>query len=194
MLRFKRPSAATTIAFVALFVVLGGSAVAAKMITGKDIKNGTIGTVDLSSKAKRSLKGNAGPRGPQGIAGALGAQGPQGPAGPSVVGKLVYVDRSFVVVAGDTDVQGVACPASHSIVSGGFTIFGIDAVPFVNTSYSGAEWSLGVDNYNSTVSALATAYARCAPTGRAVVASKLSVNSQRARAERMQRAARATQK
>ena len=64
-LRTRRPSAATLIALVALFVALGGPAEAAKLINGKLIKSGTIrskqvknrslSTVDLSSTAVRSL-------------------------------------------------------------------------------------------------------------------------------------------
>jgi Collagen triple helix repeat (20 copies) len=52
------------------------------VITSKNIKNGTIQTVDLSAKAKRALKGNRGPRGAAGPVGATGAQGAPGPQGP----------------------------------------------------------------------------------------------------------------
>jgi hypothetical protein len=64
-LRTRRPSAATLIALIALFVALGGPAEAAKLINGKLIKSGTVrskqvknrslSTVDLSSRAVRSL-------------------------------------------------------------------------------------------------------------------------------------------
>jgi hypothetical protein len=64
-LRSRRPSAATLIALLALFVALGGPAEAAKLINGKFIKSGTVRskqiknrsltTADLSSRAVRSL-------------------------------------------------------------------------------------------------------------------------------------------
>ena len=66
---------------LALFVALGGTATAARLITSKDIKNGTIKTVDMSPSAKRALKGNRGATGPQGLAGPAGPTGAQRPAG-----------------------------------------------------------------------------------------------------------------
>src|SRR5688572_23064812 len=63
--RLRRPSAGTLIAVLALFVALGGPAEAARLINGKLIKRGTIRsaqvkdrsltTRDLSSRAVRSL-------------------------------------------------------------------------------------------------------------------------------------------
>jgi Collagen triple helix repeat (20 copies) len=87
------------IAAVAAAVVAAASGTAATIvITSKNIKNGTIQAVDISTKAKRALKGNRGPRGAAGPAGATGAQGatgPQGPQGPK----------------GDTGAQGAAAEA-----------------------------------------------------------------------------------
>jgi hypothetical protein len=71
---------AITAAIVAL-LVSATSATAAFVVTTKNIKNGTIQTVDISAKAKRALKGNRGPRGLRGPAGVAGAAGPSGPAG-----------------------------------------------------------------------------------------------------------------
>jgi hypothetical protein len=61
----RRPSPATAIAFVALFVAAGGPAGAARLIDGKDIKKGSIGSRqvkdhslaprDLSKRAVRAL-------------------------------------------------------------------------------------------------------------------------------------------
>src|SRR5436305_1728979 len=51
----QRPRHATVVAYLALFVALGGSAVAAKTaITGKQIKNGTITSADIKNG---SIKG-----------------------------------------------------------------------------------------------------------------------------------------
>jgi hypothetical protein len=84
------------IAAVVAAVVAATSGTAATIIvTSKNIKNGTIQTVDISAKAKAALKGNGGPRGfpgatgpvgptgPQGQKGDPGAPGTQGPRGPS---------------------------------------------------------------------------------------------------------------
>jgi hypothetical protein len=66
----------TAVAYLALFAALGGSAYAAATITGTNIKDGTItgravknrslGTNKLSASATASLKGRPGPTGPQG--------------------------------------------------------------------------------------------------------------------------------
>ena len=65
----RRPSPGTVIALVALFVALGGPAQAARLIsgkevkpstlTGKHIKNRSLGTDDLSARANRSLRATA---------------------------------------------------------------------------------------------------------------------------------------
>jgi len=86
-----RPSPALVVAIVALFVAFSGTATAALVmtgknikdgtITGKDVKNRTLRTKKLSKKAIGSLKGKAGLSGERGAAGATGATGPAGPAG-----------------------------------------------------------------------------------------------------------------
>jgi hypothetical protein len=171
-MRLKRPSAATIIAFTALFVVLGGSAYAAKQITSKDIKNGTIKTVDMSSSAKQALKGNAGPRGPQGVPGAQGAQGsqgPQGPAGPSEVSALTPVTGSLSVAAGTIDGGTVACPAGTRVVSGGF--FADGGIVFLDAAGADrAGWAVAVDNSAGATAVTLTAEAYCAGAGKAVTA------------------------
>ena len=182
MPRFTKVTALVAV----LALCLTGGATAAMQLTGKDIRDSTVTTKDIKNRSllAKDFKSGQLPRGPQ------GPQGPQGPAGPSVVGKIAYVERSFNVVAGDVDIQGVQCPAGHSIVSGGWTIISGAAVPFVDKSYSGSEWSVGVDNFDGLSEALATAHAWCAPTGAAVVARAAnSVASLRARDESRQRAA-----
>ncbi len=87
-MRIPRPSPALALAFVALLVALGGSSFAApareaasKLITGKQIKNGSIGTTDLSKKARGALTGKRGKAGPVGAQGLQGLQGPKGDRG-----------------------------------------------------------------------------------------------------------------
>ena len=83
----------TAVAYLALFAALGGSAYAAVTVTGKNIKDGTVtgrdvknsslGTSKLSPSAVSSLTGKPGPAGPQGEKGAAGPAGATGPAGPT---------------------------------------------------------------------------------------------------------------
>jgi hypothetical protein len=72
---------AAIIAGVVALLVSATSATAAFVVTSKNIKNGTIQTVDLSAKAKQALKGNRGPRGIQGAMGLPGMNGPKGDKG-----------------------------------------------------------------------------------------------------------------
>jgi hypothetical protein len=106
-MRFRMPSAGTLIACVALFAALGGSAVAASVLTGANIKNNSLtgkdvkpgsvglarltkgtqaliksgGNVGASSTAATGVTGATGAQGPAGANGANGAQGPKGDKG-----------------------------------------------------------------------------------------------------------------
>jgi hypothetical protein len=89
----------TVIAYLALFVALGGSAYAAGLITGDDIAKNAIAKKHIKADAVRSGKvkdrsllaedfkagqlpaGATGPQGPQGLAGAKGDKGDAGDAG-----------------------------------------------------------------------------------------------------------------
>ncbi len=92
----QRVNHTTVVAYLALFTALGGSAYAAGLITGADIKNRSIAAKDLKKNAvntkkvkNRSLLATdfklgqlpAGATGPQGSQGGDGAAGPQGPQG-----------------------------------------------------------------------------------------------------------------
>ncbi len=85
-----------TVAIAGLVVALvagGGTAVAAKLITSRDIADGTIQKADLSPSVKNELgkpgpRGPVGPQGPRGYTGAQGQQGQQGQQGePGQDGK-----------------------------------------------------------------------------------------------------------
>jgi hypothetical protein len=96
---------ANVISSLCLFIVLGGSAVAAVTITGRQVKNGSLTSADIRNGTLRGVDlqpgllspggqsgsgapgaqgpaGQQGPAGPQGAAGSDGQPGPQGPAGP----------------------------------------------------------------------------------------------------------------
>ena len=83
MLKGRRFTPALIVAMIALAVALSGTAIAGttKLITGSQIKNGTIKLADINSSAKMALKGQAGAVGAQGPQGAQGSQGPAGPQG-----------------------------------------------------------------------------------------------------------------
>ena len=67
---------------VALTLLITTGAFAAnKMLTGADIKNGSIGIVDLSKSAKAALKGQPGEKGATGEKGETGAKGDAGATG-----------------------------------------------------------------------------------------------------------------
>jgi hypothetical protein len=87
-----RPSPATIISLVALFVALGGTSYAAIALAPRNsvgsaqVINGSLVKKDLSRKTVAALKGNrgrAGVQGAQGPAGAAGTVGAAGPAGPT---------------------------------------------------------------------------------------------------------------
>jgi hypothetical protein len=69
-------------------VLLGGTATAAHLISGKQIKNGSITGVDVKNKSltaadfRGSVVGVQGPTGAQGATGSQGATGARGPTGP----------------------------------------------------------------------------------------------------------------
>jgi hypothetical protein len=86
----RKPSPALVVALAALFFAVGGPSYAAdltsaakKLITGKQIKDGSIGEKDLDKKlrAKLAASGKAGPAGPAGAQGPQGGQGLQGERG-----------------------------------------------------------------------------------------------------------------
>lgn len=85
--RPRRASAhATIVAYLALFVALGGSAYAAVSLPSNSVgtaqlRNGAVTLTKVSRSARSSLRGAQGPRGLQGIQGAQGIQGIQGAKG-----------------------------------------------------------------------------------------------------------------
>lgn len=72
-----------------LAIAIAGTAGAAKLLTGKEIKDGSIGLKDLSRRARSALKGGAGPQGPQGPKGDSGAPGGPGTSGSTAPSLLL---------------------------------------------------------------------------------------------------------
>ncbi len=131
----KLPAPSTAIATVALIAAFGGTATAANLVTGKDIKNnsvtgkdvkrGSLQTSDLSKKARASLKGNAGqagPAGPQGAPGANGKAGPKGETGPQGPATLPTVRTKTLAsdaLVADTEetILSFAPPAGQYVIN-----------------------------------------------------------------------------
>jgi hypothetical protein len=134
--RNRTPSPAIVVALLALVMASTGSAVAASLITSKQIKDGTIQTRDISRKALASLRTTAavapapaptGPAGPQGATGAkgdkgdkgdTGDQGLRGPTGPSDGYSVGNASDS-----GSTGPLALNLPAGDYIAFGKYSVF-----------------------------------------------------------------------
>jgi hypothetical protein len=155
-------------AVVAAVVAAASSTAATIMVTSKNIKNGTIQTVDISAGAKRALKGARGARGPRGFPGARGtqgAQGPQGPQGLQGIQRLVAVSATKTIPPDVTDNVVATCPAGMAAVGGGFNLVpaGSSGTPTVTSSISATTgWSVSVDTAESPGGNL-TSTAYCSP-------------------------------
>lgn len=89
---------------VVVALTAGGSAgAAAKLITGKQIKDGSIELADLSKKAKAALKGARGEKGDDGAAGTTGVNGSAGLAGQTGAAGPSLVMSSSAINAASVD-------------------------------------------------------------------------------------------
>src|SRR3954447_22938388 len=133
LIRTITPSGSMAVALIALLVAMSGSAVAASLITSKQIKDGTIQTKDISTNARTALKGNSGPAGPQGSAGPQGGKGDAGAAGANgatgkdgapgkdgLISSATVQRTTFSPIAdGGTGTQTVSCPSGQKAIGGG---------------------------------------------------------------------------
>ena len=191
----------TVVAYLALFAALGGSAYAAVTVTGKTIKDGTVtgrdvknrslGTSKLTPAAVSSLTGQPGPAGPQGDRGApgptgpagpigptgptgqkgeagpagpQGPQGPQGPAGSNGISGWEYRVSSpgFSIPSGDADGGSILCPAGKKALGGGASVeSGNTYVSSSAPNNSGTGWYVWLHN-KSSITVTAYAWVICA--------------------------------
>lgn len=91
---------------------------ARRLITGKEIKDGSITTRDLA----KSARPQAGKQGAPGPAGPVGPAGATGPAGSAAAIRTVRVEGVTVSVApgGFSPTATAACPAGMKLTGGGF--------------------------------------------------------------------------
>jgi hypothetical protein len=119
----RRPSPATVISLIALFVALGGTSYAAfkipkNSVGSPQVINGSLQKADLSKKTVAALKGNPGaqgpqgPEGPQGSRGAAGAAGPAGAAGTARAYAEVDSTTPSLVTARTKNISAVTRPAT----------------------------------------------------------------------------------
>ena len=138
----RRPSAALIVSVIALVVALGGTALAgaparlARVITGKQIKNGSIGSADIHNNNlllkdfKRSQRSKlAGPRGSQ------GSQGPKGDVGPSTA-----YHSTFAYLPAGTALPGSGFTRLHTlnVPAGSYLVLATADVSNAGTGENGA--------------------------------------------------------
>jgi len=160
MKRHLSPS--LVVALLALLIALAGPAAAAvsKLITGKDIKDGSIGLVDLSAKAKEALRGQAGAQGPIGAQGPAGSPGPAGVSGGFDPAKVVYVEGDKASASiGNVRSSVAVCPSGTKVISGGYNVSSArgafvvlesrarDAAGWYVTMYPDPAFGISVDFY-----------------------------------------------
>lgn len=90
----SRPSQATVVAYVALFIAVGGTGayaidkidggdIAKRSVAGNRIKKGGVGTKEAANLRANDFAAGELPAGAKGATGPAGPLGPQGPAGPA---------------------------------------------------------------------------------------------------------------
>lgn len=166
-----RPSPAMIVALIALFVALGGSATAGILVTGKQIRNGSVTGIDvknnsLTSKDIRDIRSkdikDGSLRARDFRTGELGSQGPQGERGPRGNPGVSFGDGRLVPnandIACDTDVvvgsQQVAITETRRIWVHGHGSFRPDGA--AATEY--AIWLRLQDGTNTTVAVSTAAW------------------------------------
>ena len=110
-----------------LLIATAGTATATKLITGKQIKDGSISAKDLSKavRAQIARTGAGGPAGPQGPGGAKGDTGAKGEPAPTLA---TFANTGGVALTGSpavvTDTAGQPPGGSTGAIGGPITIPG----------------------------------------------------------------------
>lgn len=158
----------TLICGVVLAVTLAATAGASRLITGSQIKNGSIGLVDLSKSARRALAGKTGPVGPAGPQGAQGPAGATGPAGLNAIHTVVSPRVTIPPGESSYDVQQAGgpalvatCPPGQVVVGTGFDD-SVGYVAFVE-SFGTLVGGFMYNDSSSPISIDVTVQAMCVP-------------------------------
>jgi hypothetical protein len=117
-----RTALAVLVAVIALVLSAAAGATASRLITGKQVKDGSLTSADVrnrtlkpkdfSAKAKSKLRGPAGETGPRGATGPAGPQGAAGLSGFEVITRTVSIPG-----LGGTDSITAACPAGKKAIA-----------------------------------------------------------------------------
>ncbi len=151
--RRRWPTPSIVLAAAALFVVLGGSAVAANglihagdiapgAVTSQAIRFGAVEPKDLSTATRALLVGGPGAAGAKGDSGSSGAPGANGPVGPSGAGGAKGTD-GVSGTNGANGANGANGPTGATGANGANGVDGTDGV-------DGAKGSDGTDGVNGT--------------------------------------------
>jgi hypothetical protein len=132
------PSGSVVVAVVALLVAMSGSAVAASLITGEQIKDGTIQAKDLSKKTRAKLAATAGgvrgPVGPAGPQGDPGANGRDGQDGLNALTETTIRRGQAEVGAHQSGIAFAHCQPGEQSVGGGGQFATIDGSEWIQRS------------------------------------------------------------
>ncbi len=154
---------------VVAFAVVAVPAWAATVITGKQVRNGSLtgadvrdrslGPREFSAATRSAFRGSTGPQGPAGVSGPVGATGAQGPPGTFSTASVVIRQESSFAAA------SARCQSGERIIGGGGQhVFPVDEKSALIESYpsdNGAapdSWNARVANPTHAV----MAYAICA--------------------------------
>jgi hypothetical protein len=171
------PSGSMVVAVVALLVAMSGSAVAASLITGEQIKDGTIQTKDISKTTRAKLAGPAGPTGERGPAGPAGRNGKDGNDGALGISHTTVRLAQAEVAPHSSGVARAHCLPGEEATGGGGDLAaaggaldridrteptsGEEATPEGSSPDGWLARGFNDENVAQTL----TAYAVCVPTG-----------------------------
>ena len=149
-----RPRHGVVVAYLALFVALGGTSygLATGTVGSREIEDGALKSKDLRNEGVRgadvrtgtlasadvadaSLLADdfapgqleAGPQGPRGDEGPPGIQGPPGVPGPAGISGLQRIETQSAENAASPKQVTATCPAGKQVVGTGFDVFGAKA-------------------------------------------------------------------
>ena len=156
-----RPSHATVVAYLALFIALGGVSYAAVTLPRgsvgtAQIRKGAVTKSKLAAEVRNGLRGPAGRAGPKGDTGPIGPKGDTGPTGPAGLSNITTVRVTASVPPSQYGGEPAVCPAGSSVVGGGFNsanrlLTATTSRPIDNTwdarAYNTSAGALNLDTY-----------------------------------------------
>ncbi len=163
----RRISPASIIATVALIFAVTGTATAAGLINGSDLKgnsvtsakirNGSLQSKDLSTSARIQLRGQTGPQGTKGDKGEKGDKGDPGPKGltgpqgaPGISGHQVVLGIHVLLGSSTSATFNDTCPSGKRVIGGGVVTFNKKVQVLASAPTSSTTWTTQVTTYSGT--------------------------------------------